>query len=177
MKLIKTLPLAIMILFSVSSIAQKLSEEKREKMEKLKLAYLIVELDLNEEKSAEFEDLYLAYQEERKNLRKEARETHQKMKDANKEDTDYIAKMSEKEAMQSLQNRLKIEENKLAVEKKYMDKMVASIGAKKVLQLKKAEHEFKRELLHMYKDEKHRHHMEKELIEKRRTEQMEKRRN
>ncbi|MEQ8908773.1 MAG: hypothetical protein RIC95_06250 [Vicingaceae bacterium] len=168
----RILPLALILLFSLSSIAQGLSEEKREKMEKLKLAYILVELELDEKKAADFQSIYEEYQAERTSLKSEAHEEHKKMRESNQEDADHLENMSEVEALKKLESRIKMEEKKLAMEKKYLDKMVASIGAKKVLQFKKAEHDFRRELLHMYKDDKHRHHMEKELIERRKAEHM-----
>tara|TARA_B100001109_G_C18861715_1_gene474364 strand:+ start:3679 stop:4197 length:519 start_codon:yes stop_codon:yes gene_type:complete len=169
MNIKKQLLLLLLVSFGLSAMAQRLSDEKREKMEKLKVAYLLVELELDEQKSAAFKSLYDEYQEKKKELWKRSHDAHKQMKEAeHDEEESELENLSETEAQKALDERIELEEQKLALEKEYLEKMVALMGAKKVLQMKKAEHSFKRELLHMYKDDKKRHHMEKELIEKRR---------
>ena len=68
MNIKKQLLLLLLVSFGLSTMAQRLSDEKREKMEKLKVAYLLVELELDEQKSAAFKSLYDEYQEKKKEL-------------------------------------------------------------------------------------------------------------
>ena len=81
MNIKKQLLLLLLVSFGLSAMAQRLSDEKREKMEKLKVAYLLVELELDEQKSAAFKSLYDEYQEKKKELWKRSHDAHKQMKE------------------------------------------------------------------------------------------------
>jgi hypothetical protein len=156
-----------LFLLNIHSFAQELNPEKRAKMEKLKQAFILIELELEEEKEAEFRAIYEAYQSEKEALQIDRIVQGREIRSERVDDSSKLMALSEAEALERLESRIQKEQERLDLEKKYLSKMVESIGAKKVLQYKMAEHNFRRHLLRMFKDEKHRHHMESELIKKR----------
>jgi hypothetical protein len=158
--------LAVLLITSLSLNAQRLDEEKREKIEKLKRAYILMELELDEKQEVDFTKIYQDYEAERKALRSEAFVRRKKMHSDFK-DEEQLAEMSEEEALKALENRLEMEKRKLKMEEEFLNKMVESIGAKKVLAFKHAEMDFKKELLHLYKDDRRNHELREELMRKR----------
>jgi hypothetical protein len=166
------LSLGIVFLAISGSIAQEMKEDKRQMMEKLKQTYIQEELQLEEEQMKEFNKIYSEFQQEKELLKEEMHEVRKRHHEM-KLDEERLKEMSEEEALKVLQSKLEREAKLLEIERKYLDQMVESISAVKVLEYKHAEREFKRELLHMLKDEKHQHHMERELMEKKRHERHE----
>ena len=159
--------LTVLLISALSLNAQRLGDEKREKIEKLKQAYILMELELDDEEEINFTKIYQNYQDERKLLRTEAFVRRKKM-DSDLENKERLAELSEEEALKMLKKELAMEERKLEMEKDYLNKMVESIGAKKVMAFKMAEMDFKRELLHLYKDDRRNHELREELMRKRR---------
>ena len=133
------------VFFSIISIAQP-SKEKIEKVKALKIAYISKELNLTSAEAEKFWPIYNVYDEKQFELR------HNKMKTImTKYKNDGLDKLNEKEATAILSEMEAIDEELLALRKKFVKDAKEIIGAKKVLQLKKVEEEFTRTLFKQYK--------------------------
>ena len=135
----------IIALFSIVTIAQP-NKEKIEKVKALKVAYITKELNLTSAEAEKFWPVYNAYDEKQFELR------HNKMKTIMKKyKDDGLDKLNDKEAATILSEMESIDEELLTLRKKFTKDAKEIIGAKKVLQLKKAEEEFTRTLFKQYK--------------------------
>lgn len=135
----------MVLLFSIVSIAQP-NKEKIEKVKALKVAYITKELNLSTTEAEKFWPIYNAYDEKQFELR------HTKMKTIMKRlKDDGLDKLSDKEAATVLTEMESIDEELLTLRKKFVKDAKEIIGAKKVLQLKKVEEEFTRNLFKQYK--------------------------
>lgn len=138
----------MVILFSIVSIAQP-NKEKIEKVKALKVAYITKELNLSTTEAEKFWPVYNSYDEKQFELR------HTKMKTIMKRlKDDGLDKLSDKEAATVLSEMESIDEELLTLRKKFVKDAKEIIGAKKVLQLKKVEEEFTRNLFKQYKGKK-----------------------
>jgi|GEM_PF-2320008 len=158
MKKLKTLSVLCFLIAGLQSFGQEESESKREILESMKQEYIMESLELTEKQSADFEGLLKKHEEEKTALRKELEEKH-KVFTEKKKNMKADEELSEADAKMFLEHKLSMQEKKIALERKYMDQYVAAIGAKKVIEYRKAEEEFKKELLHMLKDDQREHHM------------------
>jgi Spy/CpxP family protein refolding chaperone len=135
----------IVVLFSIISIAQP-NKEKIEKVKALKVAYITKELSITSAEAEKFWPVYNAYDEKQFDLR------HTKMRTIMKKyKDDGLDKMNDKEAATILSEMESIDEQLLTLRKKFVKDAKEVIGAKKVLQLKKAEEEFTRTLFKQYR--------------------------
>jgi Skp family chaperone for outer membrane proteins len=135
----------IVVLFSIISIAQP-NKEKIEKVKALKVAYITKELSITSAEAEKFWPIYNAYDEKQFDLR------HTKMRTIMKKyKDDGLDKMNDKEAATILSEMESIDEELLTLRKKFVKDAKEVIGAKKVLQLKKAEEEFTRNLFKQYR--------------------------
>lgn len=137
--------IVLAVLFSIVSIAQP-NKEKIEKVKALKVAYITKELSLTSAEAEKFWPIYNTYDEKQFDLRQtKMRTIMRKLKD------DGLDKLNDKEASIVLTEMETIDEELLTLRKKFNKDAKEIIGAKKVLQLKKAEEEFTRTLLKQYK--------------------------
>ena len=135
----------MVVLFSIVSIAQP-SKEKIEKVKALKVAYITKELSLTTAEAEKFWPIYNTYDEKQFELR------HTKMKTIMKKyKDDGLDKLNDKESATILSEMESIDEDLLALKKKFNKDAKEIIGAKKVLQLKKVEEEFTRTLFKQYR--------------------------
>jgi Spy/CpxP family protein refolding chaperone len=136
----------MVVLFSIVSIAQP-NKEKIEKVKALKVAYITKELSLTSSEAEKFWPIYNAYDEKQFELR------HNKMRTIMKKyKDDGLDKLNDKEAATILSEMESIDEQLLTLRKKFVKDAKEVIGAKKVLQLKKAEEEFTRTLFKQYRE-------------------------
>jgi hypothetical protein len=122
------------LLFSVRGYAQNQGgnpERMKEKLKTHKIAFLTERMQLTENEAEKFWPLYRSYEAERREL---------------KEDIfieNLNADISEKEAEKALDNMIDIKTKELDLQKRYISRFRSVIGAKKVIELYKAEKEFK----------------------------------
>lgn len=117
---------------------------KREKIQALKTAHITNELNLSSSEAERFWPIYNASQDRNHELRKQSREIHQNLK----RNFDVI---SEKEAVAILKKTIDLQ-NKMHEEKNALvNKLQSVLPAKKIIQLKRVEDEFNRELLKKFK--------------------------
>lgn len=145
MALKKFLPI-VFLLISTFSFAQP-SDEKREQIKQLKVAFITSELDLTTEEAEKFWPIYNAFDEKQFEIR------HDKMRSFMKRmDKESVDKMSEKEAAALLSQMEDAEEKMLQLRKKLRSDLRPVIGSVKILKLKKAEDDFNRKLIKQIKE-------------------------
>lgn len=138
--------LFILIFISYSSFAQSFLEEKKEKINALKVGFITNELDLTAEEATKFWPIYNAYDDKQFEIR------HQKMKAfKNRMDAD-IEKMSEKEAATFLAQMENTEDELYQLRKKFVTNLKGILPSVKIIKLKKAEDDFNRKLLQQYRN-------------------------
>lgn len=112
-------------------------EQKREKIEAIKVAYITEELDLSVEESQKFWPVYNELQSKEHEIRKEQRESLKGL------DRKASEKDIEKMIFTVADTHIAIEE----LRKSYLDDFIAIVGAKKTAKLLKAEKEFGRKVM------------------------------
>lgn len=138
--------LFILIFISYSSFAQSFLEEKKEKINALKVGFITNELDLTTDEATKFWPMYNAYDDKQFEIR------HQKMKAfKNRMDAD-IEKMSEKEAATFLAQMENTEDELYQLRKKFVTNLKGILPSVKIIKLKKAEDDFNRKLLQQYRN-------------------------
>ena len=127
----------LLLLLAISSHAQ---EDKREKIEAMKISFLTQKIDLSSKEAQVFWPIYNDYSDKLQALRKQKR----KEQKSTRNDIDAMSD-ADVEQLIDTEIQLKIQEAELA--KEYHSKYKQVIGAKKVAKLYRAEEDFKRELL------------------------------
>ena len=136
---------SLFVFISAFSYAQK--KQDWEKINTLKVAFISEKLSLSTKEAQQFWPLYNDYKEKRDALRK--KEYHQiksKIKDSET--------LSEKEAVQLLNQHIQLEEEEEVLDNEYLRKVSKVISAKKTLLLLRSEEEFKRQLIKQYRQNK-----------------------
>lgn len=119
------------MLLQLASFAQG---GKREKIEALRVGFITQQLDLTPDESQKFWPVYNEYLDKVKASRKEFKSTS----------TDFT---NDKDAQEFLDAELLFKQRELNLYKEYYDKFKKILPIKKVAMLRKAEEEFKKELL------------------------------
>jgi len=142
--------LLILIFFLTVSFAfaqpgGKRLEDRKEKIEALKIAFLTRELNLTSEEAKSFWPVYNKFEEEMHTLRENRRKERGDMKAD-------IENMTDKEAEQFVNSEIAFRQNELDIIKKYHPQFKQVLPVKKVALLIRAEEDFKRELLRRMQD-------------------------
>ncbi|MGI8893298.1 MAG: hypothetical protein ACR2GN_07530 [Bacteroidia bacterium] len=127
-------------LIAFTQPGEKKFEERKEKIEALKVAFITKELNLTTEEAKSFWPVYNKFEEEMHTLRKSRRSERREMKAE-------IENMGDKEAEQFVNNEIAFRQNELDIIKKYHPQFKQVLPVKKVALLIRAEEDFKRELL------------------------------
>jgi len=170
LKLIATLCLSLLIGSTYAQedkvMSKEEAEKKKEVLESMKKSYILETLELDDTQQKEMEALMAAHKAEMKAM-KESMEAEKKALKAQHKALIDGKDVSEADAAKMLESAMAMKEKQMALERKYMEKYVDAISAKKVLEYRKAEREFKKELLHMLKDDRKEHHMRERMHEMR----------
>lgn len=124
--------LVLCLILSMVSFAQ--SGGKKEKIDALRVAFITDQLDLSTDESQKFWPVYNEYQDKLKSARREFKALS-------------TVFSSDKEAQEYLDAELLFKQRELALYKEYFDKFKKVLPIKKVAQLRKAEEDFKKELV------------------------------
>lgn len=145
----RSIVLILMTVFTVSLSAQRaeMSEERKEKMEAMKVAYITKKLDLNTEEAQKFWPVYNELQKKRKALRVQSKQNHKEIKE--KWDT-----VSDKDIELLVEKEFELKAKGLALEKQYHEKMKETVELKKLVRLYEAEKQFKREMIQTLRKKK-----------------------
>lgn len=120
-------------------------QEKKEKIKALKVAYLTNKLSLTPDEAEKFWPVYNEYQDKLMQLR------YDKMKEA-RNVQDNLDAMSDDDVAAYLDNRMKSKKEELDLETEYMNKIRKVLPIRKVALLIQAEHDFRSEIMHQYKN-------------------------
>lgn len=126
----------LLMMVAWAGVAQ--SQEAMQKIESARIALITERLDLTPEQAEKFWPLYREYSEKRQQLRQEFIQARQSVGREN---------MSEEESKQLLQKGLDLKERQLNLDKIYAEKLNRVISSQQLLQLRKAEDDFRKMLL------------------------------
>ncbi len=137
-----------MALFSTSLWAQRGGgDQKREKVDALKIGFITKKLDLSAEEAQKFWPVYNKYHDELEKTRVSLKALHM-------EYIGRIDKLTAAEAEKVLQEMHQIKNKELEINQQYSLEFKKVLPVQKVVKLYLAEHEFKRELLRQLKGER-----------------------
>lgn len=115
---------------------------QNDRVEELRVAFITKKVELTETESEKFWPVYNEYNDKVKAIRKNLRMSFRKRTEP----------LSDQDAEDLYQLDLKSKQAELDVHKLYSEKIKAIIGAKKIVRLRVAEEEFKREMINSIKD-------------------------
>lgn len=135
----KTLFLILFSLILVSSYAQ---ERRGEKLKALKVAFITERLDLTQTEAQKFWPIYNAFEEKERELRRDNFMERRNLKPE---------ELSEEDAQKLIDEFIKNENELHQNKQKLAIDLQKVLPAKKIILLKKAEDDFKREMLEQFK--------------------------
>lgn len=136
-----TLILIATVLFSTISIAQN-RDDHHEKIKTLKVAYITEKLNLTQAEAQKFWPIYNKFDDDYDALR-DASSTKRKNID--------LDNITEREAKVLIQEMSELSNKRHLLFQKYIADLQTVLPAKKVIQLKKVEDDFKRKMFEEYK--------------------------
>jgi hypothetical protein len=122
----------------LTTLALAQNPEALDKIESAKIALITERLELTPEQAEKFWPLYREYAERRKELRREFAAARG---DVRRED------LTEEESKKLIEKGLQLKEKQLALDRNYADRFNAIITNRQLLQLRKAEDDFRQMLL------------------------------
>lgn len=128
----------VLLLVFTGTFLMAQSKEALEKIESARIALITERLELTPEQAEKFWPLYREYSEKRKELRQEFVEARQSV---DRKD------MTEEESKMLLNKGLELKERQLSIDRTYADRLTRVISTQQLLQLRKAEDDFRRMLL------------------------------
>lgn len=148
----KKLTVIFLVLISALSFAQppgdrEPSEEQREKIKSLKIAFLSEKLDLTSDEATTFWPVYNEFDKKRHAIRKKERTLMKELKKTPDAITDNNAD-------KKIDELLGLRQEAIDLEKSYKSKFIDQLGAKRTLTLYLAEKQFHRELMKKIREEK-----------------------
>ena len=147
MKIKKRIPLLCLSIFLSWSLTAQKTNQSREKIKSLKIAYLTEQLNLTSKEAEVFWPIYNAHDEKinalRFAIRKNLKNLREQFLDPNS--------VSEKKAKSSIDFKLKTDKKILQEQNEFIGKITKILGYKKTIQLQFAEMEFGRNLMRKYK--------------------------
>ena len=148
---IKNILSLLIVFISINAIAQDGSfiRKKKEQIKALKVAFITDELSLTPEEAAKFWPLFNAFEEKQQDIKKQRLKGY-----LDRMDSDSFDKLSEKEAATLLAQMETSEDELYQAKKKFTASLKGVISPLKILKLKKAEENFNRKLLKLYRDKK-----------------------
>ena len=146
MKLIKLVTsLLLFISFNFYAQGEKM-KEKREQIKTMKVGFLTTELELTSTEAEKFWPIYNAFEEKEFELK------HLKMRTLIKKYREGKEKMTEKEAINLLNQFENNDEELFVLHKKFIANLKGVLPAIKIIRLKKSEEDFNRKLLLQYRN-------------------------
>jgi len=121
----------------LTSEQQQARQDRMQKIQNAKIAYLTEKLNLEPEQAQKFWPVYNQYEKEKTALRHQSRVFR---------DEDLEA-MSEQQIQEGLNKRLEIKQNEITLEKKYMNNFLKVINSRQLAILYRSEKEFTQVLL------------------------------
>ncbi|MGV3637306.1 MAG: sensor of ECF-type sigma factor [Flavobacteriales bacterium] len=143
------LPFVVLLLAGTPAFTQEgemppPTPERLQEIKAQKSAFITTRLALTPEEAQQFWPIYNEYDDKQDVLRKEMREL---LKGAREDQA-----MTEAEAAQLLEKGLQHRQKEIDLERSYQERFKKCIGAVKTVKLRKAEHDFNREVLRKFRD-------------------------
>ncbi len=139
--------LSFLLLVANNTFAQN---GRKDKIKALKIAFITEKLALTSKEAQEFWPIYNQFDDENQQLRR------QKLQKIKKEIRDF-ENLSEKRASQLLNELENVNEQQHLARKKLTKDLKKIIAAKKIILLKKAEDDFKKQLLQKFRERRQKH--------------------
>ncbi len=117
-------------------------QNDKDKIEALRVSFISKKVELSNNEGEKFWPIYNEYNDKIKAIKKNLRQSIKKAPEV----------LSDKEAEELYQLDLKSKQAEVDIHKQYSEKLKAVIGAKKMIKLRIAEEEFKREIINSIKD-------------------------
>jgi LPS O-antigen subunit length determinant protein (WzzB/FepE family) len=127
----------LILLMSFQAFGQR-GEKMRERLKAQKVAFITERLDLSADEAQKFWPIYNAHEKEMEMLRLNSREKHHRIN---------ITSMTEEEARKALTEMVAFENEEHRLKTDLIHNLSTAISAKKIIQLRKAEWEFKKTVL------------------------------
>ncbi len=133
--------LIICILNTVMSIKAQPKSDKKDRIQAIKVAYITEKINLSSKQSQQFWPLYNEYQNELRQLNQSRRKNPFILED-----------MTDDELNIFVENKLKTEEQKIALQRTYLQNYKQVLSIRQIVRLYRAETSFKKELLRRAKE-------------------------
>ena len=133
----------ILIAFASLQNAIAQPEDRSEKIEAAKIAFITKELELTTEEAQKFWPVYNEREAEQKKIRQEMRDLKKDKK---------MEELSDDEAMKIMDAMLNLRQKEVDIDKKYHSEFLKVLPVKKVAKLYQAEHKFKKEVMKQWKE-------------------------
>lgn len=144
MKLKLSICCLLFLIFNVFS--QEKDKDKRSQLRAFKIAYISQELELSATEAEKFWPIYTLFEEGQKKLRQEKMRSFM-----NRIEAGEIAKLTDKEATNFLNQMEQTEYEMFQLRKKFIDNLKVILPPIKIIKLKKAEEGFNKKLLDQYR--------------------------
>ncbi len=140
MNIRRLLPILLLLLaFNVQA------QRNKDKIKALKIAHITSKLDLTEQEAQAFWPIYNANEEARTTAREKS-DIKRSLKGKRPED------LTEVEAKAFLDNVIKMEEERIKLQKIYYQKLQKVLSAKKIMKLMQADRSFRKKMIEEFKD-------------------------
>ena len=137
----------LLLLLSVTIVAQPRFKQKKEQLKALKIAYITDELQLTSDEASRFWPVYNAFDEKQRELKQEKMRSYMDRFAGGEVD-----KMSDKEAQNFLNQIENTEDEMYQLRKKFISNLKGVLSPIKIIKLKKAEEGFNKKLSEQYRD-------------------------
>jgi len=145
--------ITVLLLFlSITTFAQggkfrEKFQQKKDQVKAMKIAFITSELNLTPDEAAKFWPLFNEFEEKQKAIRQDKIKNYIDRSQGSE-------KLTEKEALNLLNQMETAEEELHQLRKKFVANLKGVLPATKILKLKKAEEEFSKKLLQQYRDKR-----------------------
>lgn len=148
----------ILALFLISFWANAQNREAMKKIESARIALITERLGLSPNQAEKFWPVYREYNLQRRELRKEFRETRQGVD---------MKTLTEEQSKQLIQKALDIKQKELNLEKDYSHRMTEVITTQQLFKLKNAEKDFQQMILKRIQDQRYRQDQNQKMRQRR----------
>lgn len=148
----------ILTLFLISFWANAQNREAMKKIESARIALITERLGLSPNQAEKFWPVYREYNLQRRELRKEFRETRQGVD---------MKTLTEEQSKQLIQTALDIKQKELNLEKDYSHRMTEVITTQQLFKLKNAEKDFQQMILKRIQDQRYRQDQNQKMRQRR----------
>lgn len=130
------------IIFIISFSLISFSQQNRDKIKTLKIAFITEKLDLSEKEAQQFWPIYNSFEDEQYQIRRNSFQGRNKIN---------FETLTEKEASSLLKEMRSVETKRHALKTKFIDDLTKILPAKKIIMLDKVEDDFKHKMFEEYR--------------------------